>query len=227
LVVVLEKPRLIFIEEPRTASRSTHEWLARQKLGVSPWDYTPGKGSLEGKFDRHMGFQDFKAMLSQGGCPNVNWLRQRIEQFKAFAFARNPFETLATYYQKARNGWLPRPRRDWEIELARSTNGLAAFLRAVEDRAPGYLGDGSHMRRMAGCERVLRFERGVKEELFRFLGEHGVALSNAQRKAFPHKGKTAKKKQDWRKYYDDAAREHTARIYAEYLRLYNYSFEEK
>lgn len=216
MVVVLKEPKLIFIEEPRTASRSTHIWMVKHLGGISPWQPSPHHPQ------RHMGPEAFKHHVRQNKVPRVAFLRDRLSQYASFAVVRNPFSTLVTYYLKAKSGVLSPHGRQREHDLAASTRDFKEFIVQLLAKYPGLLSEQQHLCRLDACQHTLRFEDGYPDVLFKFLQERGMDVTKAQRKAFTHTGKT-RNKRDWRSHYkDDKIIDVVAGIYQQYLLRFGY-----
>ena len=226
MVVVLREPKLIFIEEPRTASRSTHIWLVKHMGGLSPWPPIGPKHVISPHNTRHMGPAEFKDHLRGGKVPRVAFLRGTLRRYDFFAFTRNPFSTLVSYWCKAKNLQLGGdPSRRAEHALAARCNTFKEYIQRLLKTRPGTLDEDSHHARLDHCDYALRFEDGYPEALFQFLGTRGLPVPRDKRNKFPHTGKTRGKSADWRSYYDDEMIEIVAGIYPKYLAHYNYSFD--
>jgi hypothetical protein len=226
MVVVLREPKLIFIEEPRTASHSTHIWLIAQGLGMSPW-YQPDKTKAADWHTRHHGPVDFERALYRGDIPRADFLRNTLSEYDYFAFVRNPFNTLVTHYVKAKQSRLDRKEGATQLNTARRSTSLTQYLQLLQAENPDKLPcEGFHLERLLPCRHVLKFEDGYPDVLFKFLERQGVALTDKQKAAFPHDNRTPRKKEDWRSYYDETSRKMAEEIYAKYTQLYNYKFED-
>lgn len=223
MVVILKKPKLIYIEEPRTASRSTHLWLTQHLDGIAPWPAQ--KNGLSPYLVRHTEPLAFRKLVREGKLSRVNFLKGNMNQYEFFAFVRNPFNTVVSYYVKARTGMLGLTRRK-ECALARKSKSFKQFLQLVLERLPGALSEEHHLARLDHIQHVLHFEDGYPGVLFRFLQGYGMRITQAQKKGFLHHGKTPCKRKDWRTYYDDEAKEIVAGIYPIYLRRYKYTFDD-
>ena len=226
MVVVLSQPRLIFIEEPRAASRSTHIWLVEHMGGISPWKPKNPQSKISSHTERHMGPVSFKRMVRHGQLPRVSFIDQELASYSYFAFVRNPFDTVVTYYCKAKIGQLGPQGRDVERKIGMESKNFTEFLRRILNELPNTLSEVSHHARLNHVEHILRFEQGFPRVLFEFLEEHGITVPAWSRKKMRREGRTSGKKKNWRDYYDEEAVEIVSGIYPEYLEKYGYTFDE-
>lgn len=211
MVVVIPESKLIFIEEPRAGSRTIHQFLILSGLGHSP---VPRSHEY-----RHMSVARFKKEVGQ----RVS----RLGKHKYFAIVRNPFDTVATYYEKVLRAVIQKYRKA-ELEIGKRTKhgGLALYLETLEQEQPGLLSEKSNLERLKGVDYILHFEDGFPQMVVDFLKEHGTTITPEHLHLLQYHGRTPGKKRDWRQYYDPEgrARRRVEEIYQEYMKLFGYQW---
>ena len=206
MTVVLPKHKLVYIEAPRTASRTTHRWLLDRYEGVE----------LSSK--RHLGALPARQLLAQDDSFGS------VADYRFFGFTRNPYSGMVSAWLQTK--CQPNIAEEWRWlqELAQATPDFPAYLKAAHETAgDAWLGAAKWVYRLRTCHDVLRFEDGFPEVLIAYLRYQGLCLHSDDILAIPHVGKS-NKNPDWRSYYNDEARELVGRVFRRYLRKYDYAF---
>lgn len=217
MVVVLPEHKLIYIEEPRAATRSTHTWLMEQLGGVRPWEE---QGDVFLVKERHASPRQLKEWVEADALPAVAFLKGHWNEYQFFIFTHNPFHMLVTYYIVSRDRCGPGDRID--AERARRAKDFTEFLQLLVTEVPGLLTEAPLLERLNGCDHAHRFEDGYPAVLFRLLKALGVPLTEEQEAAFPRVGKTPNK-EEWTSYYTSEAEKLVRSIYPEYIRRCGYA----
>lgn len=200
MAVVLKKPKLVFIEEPRTASRSTQRWL-KHLGGVT------------------LGDDEFKHA-------SVAEVRRRYPEYADFTFfacTRNPYDVVVTYYVQTRQA-LHKPGSVTPACIEASKRDLATFLSFQPAVERFELNDSFHFKRVEGVTHFYRYEDGVPGALVLLLRSLGVSVSDQVVQYFPFIGKM-KSKQDYRGYHTERSKQLVARLFPRYIYEFCYTFE--
>lgn len=206
--------RLLFLQNPRTGCSAVGRHLVEFYGGVP----TPPDASRPRGYHKHASLAEVVAAGVLSSAERSAWL--------VFAGVRNPYDSVASLYQKRRNWaeiprerrthrkWWQKPRTRRQVEFA-ANHGFEEFVVEFIDSD-----ERPRLSRLAqGVDRVVRFER-LNEELAEVLTAAGVA----DPKPVPHHNPTAGKGR-YQGYFTPRAREIVERVYGTELERYGYDFD--
>lgn len=226
-MIILRAHKLIYVQEPRTGTRSTHNWLVNQLGGLYPWNQKAclDKEGASWHPKRHVGPRAFARMLKHRELPHsVDFLRNTLGQYKYFMATRNPYDVVVTFFVDNKHKNVGEPRNQRQV-IAHESKDLLEYLQRITVETPGHVCDDENMARIRGIHHFFRYEDGYPNVLFQFLRGQGVPVTDKQIAAFPSMGKTPTKRLDWRSYYCEESKRMVGQLYARYLKRFGYSFE--
>jgi hypothetical protein len=214
MAVVCRSLNLLFIQNPRTGCSA----IGRHLVEAYDGEYIPRDESRPRGFHKHASLEDIV------GSGSFN--REQLEGLLKFAGVRNPFDSIASYYQKRLN-WsrIPPERREkrrwWKRKRVRRQVEFVAS-HSFEDFVVRFI-DSEHRPSLTGLaegvDMVVRFEC-MDPDFSRVLRRAGIEDPAS---IAPHN--PTKSKSEYQSYYSPRAREVIERVYRDDLERYGYAFE--
>jgi len=213
MAVICREHNLLFIQNPRTASSTIGRFLVKHCGG----EFVPRDDEKAWGFRKHASLEDIEQ--SRQVDP------QHMAACLSFGAVRNPFDSIASLYQKMLNdSRLPlkkQRRRWWWNRTKRRRQVKYAARHTFDEFVERFVASESHPNltgRLDGVQVVLRFER-ISHGLFDVLSRAGLEVD----RDLPTRNATSNKTA-YRDYYSERSRVVVETTYRDVLDQYEYSF---
>lgn len=207
MVLVLEKPKLLYIRSIRTGTRSTTKWMV-ETTGIA-------------KETGSAWHQRWPLFVKEAEEPD-NPFCGRLNQYESFGFVRNPFDIMATYYVDHMQRDVKRLDTE-QLEYVRASPNMRVFAERCQEVNTQYWKSEFMVCFLDGVDHILKYEDNFPQVLFDFLESKGQRIPQEWRDEFPRIGLT-KGKVDYRRYYDEESIDWITEHLRPYLEKYGYNF---